>query len=63
MSIYGRKRHIVVDALGRLLTVVVHSVDQQDHEVACIGLDTLGEQLKQIWKIVADSADNLLGIP
>ena len=31
-KITGRKRHIVVDTLGMLLVVIVHSADLQDYD-------------------------------
>ena len=34
-KIKGRKRHILVDTLGLLLNVVVHSADVQDRDGAC----------------------------
>ena len=33
----GRKRHLVVDTLGLLMCVVVHSAGLQDHDVGAVG--------------------------
>lgn len=53
---FGRKRHIVVDTLGLILAVVVHSAGQQDQDGACLVLHTLWEKLKTITAIFADTA-------
>ncbi len=48
----GRKRHIVVDTLGMLLTVVVHSCGIQDPAGARLVLPKLSgrfPRLKKIW--------------
>jgi putative transposase len=37
----GRKRHIIVDTMGLLLSVVVHSADIQDRDGAKMALDNL----------------------
>ncbi len=42
----GRKRHIVVDTLGLLLTVVVHSASIQDAAGGLLVLERLFEQIK-----------------
>ena len=34
-KITGRKRHIIVDTLGQILSVVVHHADWQDYDGAC----------------------------
>lgn len=62
-KINGRKRHIVVDTLGLLLAVVVHSADQQDHCGACLVLYCLWEKLKRIKVIFADTAYGRKGLP
>lgn len=62
-KINGRKRHIVVDTLGLLLAVVVHSADQQDHSGACLVLYALWEKLKRIRVIFADTAYGRKGLP
>ena len=51
-KIKGRKRHILVDTMGLLLTVVVHSAGVQDREGTILVLDrvkNLFAGLKLIW--------------
>jgi putative transposase len=52
-KINGRKRHIVVDTMGMLLAVVVHSADIQDRDGAKLVLEKLKKsgfsRLKLIW--------------
>ena len=52
-KVKGRKRHILVDTLGNLLTVVVHPADIQDRDAAHLVLnhlpDLLWERLERIW--------------
>jgi putative transposase len=51
----GRKRHVVVDTLGLLMCVVVHSAGLQDHDKCAVGavLQRLAlrgwKRLKLIW--------------
>lgn len=48
----GRKRHILVDTLGLLLTVIVHAADIQDRDGAKLVLTYLEgwlPRLKLIW--------------
>ena len=48
----GRKRHLVVDTLGLILTVVVHAADVQDRDGAKLvfrKLRGLYPRLKRIW--------------
>lgn len=49
--IKGRKRHIVVDTLGLILAVAVHSADMQDRDGAKIVLKRLPQmtRLELIW--------------
>ena len=53
-KINGRKRHIVVDTVGNLLEVVVHSAGIQDYHGAKLVLRKLAEVVKSIKKIWAD---------
>lgn len=53
-KIKGRKRHIVVDTLGLLLVVVVHSATQHDSKGAYKVLEKLNEQFYTLVKIFAD---------
>ena len=54
-KVKGRKRHIVVDSLGLVLMVVIHSAGVQDRDGA---MEVLGE-LKKLWcrivKVFADA--------
>ncbi len=52
----GRKRHIVVDTMGYLLTVVVHAANIFDGKGARAVLKQLYETVKTLKKIWADSA-------
>jgi len=53
-KINGRKRHIVVDTLGNLLDVVVHSAGIQDYHGAKPVLLKLAETVSTLKKIWAD---------
>lgn len=57
-SIYGRKRHILVDTLGLLLLVVVHSADTQDRQGARAVLAPLAKRFSRLRKIWADGIYN-----
>lgn len=50
----GRKRHIVVDTMGLLIFVIVHSADIQDRDGAKLVMDKLKENLLNLVKIFAD---------
>jgi putative transposase len=52
----GRKRHIVVDTLGLLLVVVVHSADIQDRDGAKLVLRQLLGRFPRLRLIWADGA-------
>ncbi len=51
---FGRKRHILVDTLGLLLLVVVHSAGTQDRDGARQVLAPLAHALTRLRKIWAD---------
>jgi putative transposase len=51
----GRKRHIVVDTLGLLLTVLVHSADIQDYHAAPAVLWRLKGRFPRLQLIWADA--------
>lgn len=54
-KIKGRKRHILVDTLGLLLSVAVHPADIQDRDGAALVLDTRTRRLFPfIERIFAD---------
>lgn len=50
----GRKRHIVVDTLGLMLSCVVHPADVQDRDGAPWVLEDLAERFPRLRKIWAD---------
>ena len=52
----GRKRHIVVDTMGYLLTVVVHAANIFDGKAARVVLEQLSETVNTLKKIWADNA-------
>ena len=54
-KVKGRKRHILVDTMGLLLTVVVHSADIQDRDGAKLVLDRVRNCRSRLHKIWADS--------
>ena len=56
--IYGRKRHILVDTLGLLLLVVVHSAGAQDRDGARAVLAPLANRFSRLRKIWADNIYN-----
>jgi putative transposase len=58
-KINGRKRHIVVDTLGLILTLVVHPANVQDYDGAVLVLKILGQlkgRFRRLKVIFADSA-------
>lgn len=62
-KITGRKRHLAVDTLGLVLTVVVHGAGCQDHYGAEWVMDRLGEQFRRLKVIFGDSAYGRSGLP
>lgn len=54
----GRKRHILVDTLGLLLLVVVHSAGTQDRDGARTLLAPLAKRFSKLRKIWADGIYN-----
>ena len=57
-QVFGRKRHILVDTLGLLLLVVVHSAGTQDRDGARTVLAPLANRFRKLRKIWADSIYN-----
>jgi len=55
-KVTGRKRHIAVDTLGLILTVVVHGAYWQDQDGACLVLMRLRDKFRRLKVIFADSA-------
>jgi putative transposase len=65
-KINGRKRHIVVDTLGLILAVVVHSASIQDYDGAVLVLGILGRlkaRFNRLKVIFADSAYGRNNLP
>jgi putative transposase len=52
----GRKRHILVDTLGLLVSVAVHSAGIQDRDGGRIVLDRITQKMTRLEKLVADGA-------
>ena len=57
-QIFGRKRHILVDTLGLLLLIAVHSAGTQDRDGARSVLEPLANRFSNLRKIWADSIYN-----
>jgi putative transposase len=55
-KITGRKRHLAVDTLGLVLSVVVHGGYWQDHDGACFVLMRLSQSFQRLKAVFADSA-------
>ena len=53
-QVTGRKRHLVVDALGLVLAVVVHSAALQDRDGAKLVLDKVGPRFARLRLLWAD---------
>ena len=62
-KIAGRKRHLVVDTMGLILAVVVHSAALQDQEGARLVLARLGSAFQRLKVLWADSAYGRSGLP
>lgn len=55
-KITGRKRHIAVDTLGMVHSVVVHGAYWQDHDGACFVVQQLHDTQTRLKLLFADSA-------
>ncbi len=53
-KVNGRKRHILVDTLGLILNVVVHSADIQDREGGKLVLDGMKQTYPKLEKVWTD---------
>ena len=62
-KITGRKRHLAVDTLGLILTVVVHGAYWQDYDSACFVLTKLKEKFRRLKVVFGDSAYGKNGLP
>ena len=50
----GRKRHIIIDTIGLLLTVIVHAANEHDSKSAPIVCAELRGRFYRLVKIIAD---------
>ena len=62
-KVNGRKRHIVVDTLGLIMSLVIHAADVQDQDGAKLAIMELGDRFKRLLVIFADSAYARCGLP
>ena len=62
-KIGGRKRHIVVDTLGLILSVVVHAASIQDQDGAKLVLQNIKGLSQRLKVIFGDSAYKRSGLP
>jgi putative transposase len=60
-KVNGRKRHIVVDTLGLILAVVVHSANVQDYDGAVLVLGILGRLKARFHRLKVIFADSAYG--
>ena len=59
----GRKRHIVVDTLGLMISIVVHAASIQDQDGAKLALKNIKRDYKRLKVIFGDSAYKRSGLP
>jgi putative transposase len=57
-KVSGRKRHLVVDTLGMVVSAVVHSAGIQDRDGAKLVLGKMVGRFPRLKKILADGIDN-----
>ena len=62
-KINGRKRHIVVDTLGLILSVVVHAANIQDQDGAKLVLHDIKDMYETLRVVFGDSAYKRCGLP
>lgn len=62
-KVTGRKRHLVVDTLGMILVVMVHSASFQDYEAGHFVLHRIRESYRRLKVIFADAAYGKCGLP
>ncbi|MFV0442578.1 MAG: IS5 family transposase [Planctomycetaceae bacterium] len=53
-KIKGRKRHLLVDTIGMVLVVVVHTANVQDRDGAKLDFAQAGQECSQLKKVWAD---------
>jgi putative transposase len=54
-QVFGRKRYILIDTLGLLSLIMVHSASAQDRDGARAVLASLANRLSKLRKIWADT--------
>jgi putative transposase len=62
-KVKGRKRHIVVDTLGLIMSLVIHTADIQDQDGAKLAFEELKDRFKRLKKIFGDSAYKRSNLP
>jgi putative transposase len=62
-QITGRKRHILVDTLGLILVVLVHSANLQDYVAGHLVLHRIRERFRRLKVVFGDSAYGKCGLP
>lgn len=62
-KITGRKRHLAVDTLGLVLSVVVHAASWQDQDGACWVLEKLAAKFRRLKVIFGDAAYGRANLP
>ena len=62
-KIAGRKRHVVVDSLGMLLTIVVHGAYWQDQDGALFVMMKLRRYFRRLKTVFGDAAYGRSGLP
>lgn len=58
----GRKRHIIVDTLGLIMSLVIHTADFQDQDGAKLVITELGNRFGRLKLIFGDSAYKRCGL-
>ena len=59
----GRKRHIIVDTLGLIMAIVIHTADIQDQDGTKLVIREMGKRFKRLLVIFADAAYKRCGLP
>ena len=62
-KVAGRKKHIVVDTLGLIISIVVHAASIQDQDGAKLALQNIKQNYKRLKVIFGDSAYKRSGLP
>ncbi|MDR1491596.1 MAG: IS5 family transposase [Planctomycetaceae bacterium] len=62
-NVNGCKRHIVVDTLGLIMVIVIHTADIQDQDGAKLTIQLLVERFARLKVIFGDSAYGRCGLP